>query len=166
MLRLTLHQADSMKLEVLEAAGRKTTSRITERRLTERIRNKWARLSDDKLPSLQEIEALNFGPDWPFCFAVDMRLSDIFPYFLFMGDAIARYSTAYPMGDPRREKTLLDTAMAKMDEAALARAPVEFNDIKQLDDGRRVAFRSILLPLSENGQDVTHIFGAAKGRNV
>lgn len=155
-----------MKSEVLEAAGRQASPRITERRLTERVRNKWARLAGDSLPSLKDIEALNFGPDWPFCFAVDLRLSDIFPYFLFMGDAISRYSTAYPMGDPRREKNLLDTAIAKMDEAALSRAPVEFNDIKQLDDGRRVAFRSILLPLSENGTDVTHIFGAAKGRSV
>jgi hypothetical protein len=97
---------------------------------------------------------------------VDLRLSDIFPYFIFMGEELSRYSTLYPMGDPRREKTLLDTALAKMDEAALNRAPVEFTDVKRLDDGRRVAFRSILLPVSENGRDVTHIFGAARGRRI
>ena len=154
-----------MKSDTLECLE-KPSARITERRLTERVRTKWARIADGKLPSLKEVEALNFGPDRPYCFAVDLRLSDIFPYFLFMGEAISRYSTAYPLGDPRREKTLLDTAITKMDEAALNRSPVEFNDIKQLDDGRRVAFRSILLPVSENGEDVTHIFGAAKGRRV
>ena len=155
-----------MKTDVLESPGRFSSNRGNERRLTERVRNKWARIANGRLPSLKEVEALNFGPDHDFCFAVDLRLSDIFPYFLFMGDALAVYSTNKSMSDPRREKTLLDTAMAKMDEAALMRAPVEFSDIKQLDDGRRVAFRSILLPASENGEDVTHIFGAAKGRRV
>ena len=150
-----------MKSDVAEAQ-----IRVSERRLTQRVRNKWLRISRDRLPTLEEVQEINFGPDWPFCFAVDLRLSDIFPYFIFMGEELSRYSTLYPMGDPRREITLLDTAIAKMDEAALGRAPVEFSDVKRLDDGRRVAFRSILLPVSENGRDVTHIFGAASGRGV
>ena len=150
-----------MKSDVAEAQ-----IRVSERRLTQRVRNKWLRISRDRLPTLEEVQEINFGPDWPFCFAVDLRLSDIFPYFIFMGEELSRYSTLYPMGDPRREKTLLDTAIAKMDEAALGRAPVEFSDVKRHDDGRRVAFRRILLPVSENGRDVTHIFGAASGRGV
>lgn len=154
-----------MKSDVLDNPARAAAERrATERRLTERVKSKWARLARGRLPSLREVEDLNLGPDRPYCFAIDLRLSDIFPYFIFMGDEITRFSAAYPLGDPRREKTLLDAAMAKMDEAALARAPVEYSDIKKLDNGRRVAFRSILLPVSENGQDVTHIFGAAKGR--
>lgn len=155
-----------MKTDVLEPKNGPVKTRITERRLTERVRKKWARIAGEGLPSLREVEALNLGPDRPFCFAVDLRLSDIFPYFVFMGDELARYSSAYPLGDPRREKTLLDTAIAKMDEAALSRSPVEFSEIKRLDDGRRIAFRSILLPVSENGEDVSHIFGAAKGRQL
>lgn len=153
-----------MNTELLERGAGGAAQRITERRLTERIRKKWARIARERLPSLREVEALNLGPDRAFCFAVDLRLSDIFPYFVFMGDELARYSSVYPSGDPRREKTLLDTAIAKMDEAALTREPVEFSDIKRLDDGRRIAFRSILLPVSENGEDVSHVFGGAKGR--
>lgn len=155
-----------MKTDVMEKPGGGALKRVTERRLTERVRNKWARVARDRLPTLQEVEAISFGPDRAFCFAVDLRLSDVFPYFLFMGDELATYSTIYPLGDPRREKTLLDTAIAKMDEAAITRAPVEFSDIKKLDDGRRIAFRSILLPVSENGTDVTHIFGAARARAI
>lgn len=153
-----------MKSDVLDNPATAAERRATERRLTERVKNKWARLARGRLPSLREVEDLNLGPDRPYCFAIDLRLSDIFPYFIFMGDEISRFSAAYPLGDARREKTLLDAAMAKMDEAALSRMPVEYSDIKKLDNGRRVAFRSILLPVSENGQDVTHIFGAAKGR--
>ncbi len=155
-----------MRTDVLERPGKLALKRATERRLTERVRNKWARIARDRLPSLKEVESLSFGPDRSYCFAVDLRLSDVFPYFLFMGDELAAYSTLYPMGDPRREKTLLDTAIAKMDAAALTRKPVEFSDIQRLDDGRRIAFRSVLLPVSENGVDVTHIFDAASGRAI
>ncbi|WP_411818721.1 hypothetical protein [Hyphococcus sp. DH-69] len=150
-----------MKLEVKEAPVR-----VTERRLTERVRNQYLRIARDRLPSLREVESLNLGPDRDFCFAVDMRLSDILPYFVFMGEELARYSSLYPMNDARREKTLLDAAMVKMDEATLTRAPVEFSEVKRLDDGRRIAFRSILLPISENGIDVSHIFGAARGKGL
>lgn len=155
-----------MKSDTLIAPERPAAARITERRVTERVRNKWARIARGRLPSLKEVEAINFGPDRAYCFAVDLRLSDIFPYFLFMGEAISTYSTDYSLDDPRRERTLLDTAMAKMDEAAITKKPVTYSDIKELDDGRRVAFRAIFLPAAENGTDVTHIFGAAKGRSV
>ena len=155
-----------MKSDALDAPGRRLSKRIAERRLTARVRNKWAQVARDRLPSLKEVEALNFGADRQFCFAIDLRLSDIFPYFLFMGEALERYSAAYPLSDPRREKNLLDAAIAKMDEAAITRAPVEYSDIKSLHNGLRIAFRSILLPVSENGSDVTHIFGAASGKSL
>ncbi len=150
-----------MRTEVMDAPVR-----VTERRLTERIRQKWAGIANGRLPSLREIESLNLGLDRDFCFAVDMRLSDILPYFVFMGEELSKYSTLYPTGDPRREKTLLDTAIAKIDEAALTRQPVNYSAIARLADGRRIAFRSILLPVSENGIDVSHVFGAAKGKGL
>ncbi len=155
-----------MQTGIVDAPVRVAERRLAERRLTERVRRKWAELAKEQLPSLRQVESLNLGPDRDFCFAVDLRLSDILPYFVFMGDALARYSTLYPMGDPRREKTLLDTAISKMDEAALARKPVRYEAVTRLDGGRRIAFRSILLPVSENGADVSHIFGAAKGKGL
>lgn len=140
--------------------------RIAERRLTERIRLQWAKLANDRLPSLREVESLNLGLDRDYCFAVDLRLSDILPYFTFMGEQLSRYSTHYPMDDPHWEKTLLDTAIMKMDEAALNRRPVTYSAVTRLGTGQRIAFRSILLPVSENGVDVSHIFGAAKGKGL
>ncbi len=140
--------------------------RVTERRMTERVRQKWERLANGRLPSMREVESLNLGLDRDFCFGVDLRLSDILPYFIFMGDELSKYSTLYPISDPHREKTLLDTAISKMDEAALTRQPVNYSAVVRLGDGRRIGFRSILLPVSENGIDVSHIFGAAKGKGL
>jgi len=90
-----------MNTEVLEKPGQFALKRVTERRLTERVKNKWLRAARDRLPSLKEVETINFGPDKPFCFTVDLRLSDVFPYFLHMGEELTKYSTVYPMGDPR-----------------------------------------------------------------
>lgn len=140
--------------------------RVAERRMTERIRQHWANLANGRIPYLKEVEQLNLGLDRDYCFAVDLRLSDILPYFIFMGDQLSRYASVYPMDDPHREKTLLDTAIAKMDEAALNRKPVNYSAVTRLGNGRRIAFRSILLPVSENGRDVSHIFGAAKGKGL
>ncbi|WP_425408346.1 hypothetical protein [Hyphococcus sp.] len=150
-----------MQIEVLDKPVR-----VTERRLTERIRLKWARLADGRIPSLREVEDLNLGLDREYCFAVDLRLSDILPYFIFMGEQLSRYAALYPMDDPHREKTLLDTAIAKMDEAALTRQPVTYSAITRLSAGKRIGFRSILLPVSEDGLYVSHIFGAAKGKGL
>ena len=47
-----------MKTDLLDARGRKPSARITERRVTERVRNKWARIAKGRLPSLKEIEAI------------------------------------------------------------------------------------------------------------
>lgn len=150
-----------MKAEVIDRPVR-----VAERRLTERVRRQWASAAHGRLPSLREMEALALGADRDFCFAVDLRLSDIFPYFVFLGDGLERYAALYQSGDARSERSLLDVAMMRMDEAALNRAPVEFSEIKRLATGKRIAFRAILLPLSENGVDVTHVFGAARGRGV
>ncbi|MEZ5892159.1 MAG: hypothetical protein R3C58_03305 [Parvularculaceae bacterium] len=147
-----------MRADIMDAPAR-----LKEKRLTERVRQKWAQIAQNRLPSLREMEALNFGDDKGFLFAVDLRLSDIFPYFVFMGDKLESYSSLYH-ADARGEKTLLDSAMSKMDEAALNREPVEFSEVKRLQTGQRIAFRSILLPLAENGTDVSHIFGAANGK--
>jgi len=150
------------------------TIRLKERRLGRRVHKQWAALgaalADDaglhKLPAWRDIEGLDHGPDGDWCFAVDLRLSNGFPYFIYLGDELCRFSNIYLSGRRHLDTTLLDMATRKMDEAALQRAPVFYGDMLRLYDGRRVAFRSVLLPLSDNGTDVSHIFGAANGIGV
>jgi len=140
--------------------------RVKERRLTRRIQKIWKAEANGGLPSWCDMKALDLGKDWDYCFAADLRLSDGRPYFIYLGDVLCQFSDIYLSGRGQWERTLLDSATAKMDEAALAKTPITYGDILRLKDNRRVVFRSVLLPLAENGVDVTHVFGAASGKKI
>ena len=142
------------------------TVRFKDRRLTKRIQKTWKKTASGFLPSWRDIQSLDLGEDWENCCAVDLRLSDGFPYFIFLGDALCHLSNLYLSGEGHWEMSLLDIATGKMDEAALNRAPVSYGDVLRLQDGRRVLFRSVLLPLADNGVDVTHVFGAINGKGA
>ena len=143
---------------------------LKERRLTRRVEKQWRSRADDCepgcLPSWADIQSLDLGEDWDFCFAVDMRLSDGFPYFIFLGDGLCRFSNVYLSGRGHWQNTLLDMATTQMDEAALSREPVFCADTLRLFNKRRIVFRSVVMPLSDNGPDVTHVFGAANGKGI
>ncbi len=139
---------------------------LKERRLTRRVQKTWQQCANGRLPSWQDITALDFGEDWNFCFTVDLCLSDGFPYFIYLGESLSRLAVVYLPDRAHREMTPVDLAAAKMDEAALNRAPVYFDEILRLPDRRKIVFRSVLLPLSEDGETVTHVFGAANGRGI
>lgn len=139
---------------------------IKERRLTRRIEKTWKQKVNGRLPAWADIEALDLGEDWDFCFAVDLRLSDSEPYFIYLGDTLCQFSNLFLSKPSQWRRTLLDSATQKMDEAALSKTPVSHSDILRLEDGRRVIFRTVLLPLADNGVDVTHMFGAASGKKI
>lgn len=140
--------------------------RLVERRVTSRVRKTWQDCAGGRLPSWDDIRALDLGDDWKSCFAVDLALSDSFPYFIFLGDDLFKLSNVYLGGRGPWEATLIDLAASKMDEAVLSRAPVSMSDTLRLPGGRRIVFRSVILPLSDNGADVSHVFGAANGKGV
>jgi len=143
---------------------RENSARLSERRLTRRIEKSWRSCAQECLPSWGDIQQLDLGEDWDLCFAIDLRLSNGFPYFVYLGDGLCRFSSIYLTGRARCEETLLDIATSKMDEAALSRGPVFYDNVLRLFNRRRIVFRSVLLPLSANGVDVTHVFGAANGK--
>ena len=139
---------------------------LKERRLTRRVQKTWQRCANGRLPSWGDIRALDLGEDWNFCFTVDLRLSDGFPYFIYLGESLSRLAMVYLPDRTHREMTPVDLAAAKMDEAALSKAPVYFDEVLRLPRRRKIVFRSVLLPLSEDGEAVTHVFGAANGKGV
>jgi len=139
---------------------------LKERRLTKRVQKTWMNYAEGRLPSWEEMQTLDLGADWHSCFAVDLALSDGFPYFVYLGENLARLAMIYLPDQAHREITPMDMVTAKMDEATLTRAPVFHGDMLRLPDKRKILFRSVLLPLSENGEDVTHIFGAANGKGA
>ncbi len=143
-----------------------TSVRLKERRLTRRIQRTWKAGPNGRLPSWRDIQGLDLGTDWDNCFTVDLRLSGGVPYFIYLGDALCQFSNHYLSGGSDWEESLLVSATKKMDEAALNRVPVSYSDVLRLPDRKNVVYRSVLLPLADNGVDVTHIFGAVNGRRI
>ncbi len=147
---------------------------LSERRLTARVRKSWAASIGEarakgadagaRLPSWETVRKFDLGDDWRSCFAVDLALSDPDPYFIYLGEDLDPLMTAWLSEDSIPGGAAIDMVLVRMDEAVLAKASISFETVAPLHDGRRIAFRSVILPLSDNGVDVTHVFGAANGR--
>lgn len=149
---------------MLAEAPARLSRRLKERRLTRRVEGLWREKAKRGLPSWRDFQGCVLKEDLSFCFAVDMRVSDSRPYFIFIGNALWRFSGLYLAGKADWETALIDVAAAKMNEAALSKSPVPYVGHLRLDSGGRMTFRSVILPLADNGVDVTHAFGAASGR--
>ncbi len=153
-----------MRASVLERSS--TQERIHERRQTRRVYEVWASLIRGPLPDWRSMQATDLGDDWAWCYAVDWRRSRGFPYFIFLGDQLSHYSNVFLSGARECEMTLLEKATRQMEEVVLDRAPIFSDEDVTLYDGRRVLLRSVILPLADDGETVSHIFGAANGRFV
>lgn len=139
---------------------------LKERRLTARLRRTWKECADGRLPSWADIQDLDIGQDWASCFAIDLEISHPDPYFIFLGDRLGQFADFWMAANGVRQRTILDVIGDGIDEAVMTRRAISQEKTLLLDGGSRMAFRSVMLPLSDNGEDVSHAFGAANGRLI
>ena len=139
---------------------------MRDRRLAGRVLACWQKHSGDRLPAWRDIKEADFGEDWPFCFAVDLSLSVSFPYYIYMGDAVSRLADPLIPASGGWFPAPLDIVIEKLEEAALSREPVSYRDTVTFPGGKKGHFRGVLLPLADNGVDVSHIFGAINGKRA
>lgn len=137
-----------------------------ERRLCQRVVKAWRSIAQHDLPSVDDIDILDLGNDRENCFCIDLSLSGPQPYFVFIGEELTPYINLFLNGTAPLETDIMDLAAVDMDRAALSKEPVERSAVVKTKDGRRIAFRSVLMPISADGDGVTHIFGAMNGKRV
>ena len=136
-----------------------------ERRLTWRLLHYWETLRGARnYPTFSEVDGSTIPDVWPWCFILDTRRDYPSPYFHFLGESLAKYSGIYLSGKDDWRMTLLDKAAAHLDRTLAAREPIIIEDELVRYDGRPLVFRSVMLPLSEDGAEITHVLGAANGR--
>lgn len=136
-----------------------------ERRLTYRLLNYWDSLRGNRIyPGLDDIDGAMIPDLWPWCFVLDTRRDYPSPYFEYLGEDLAKYSGIYLSGKDDWRVTLLDKAAEHLDRTLAAREPILIEDELRRYDGRELLFRSIMLPLSEDGETISHVLGAANGR--
>lgn len=135
-----------------------------DRRLTQRLLNGWARASRGRFPSWEEMRSVDLGTDWNWSFVVDLERSAGFPYFIYLGQNLAKLSDVYLAGTNDWTVSLLDMAAGEIHAAVAEEAPHFRDDELTLCDGRKLLFRSVTAPLADDGATITHVFGVACGR--
>jgi len=138
---------------------------IAERRLNRRVYSYWElKHGAAGLPAPSDIKPEELSEDWPFCFILDIGAGFGFPKFDFLGAEIAKYSGVFLSGRRDWTSTVLDKATGQVSKVVASGGPVFCDDELTLFNGRRLLFRSVLLPLSADGMTITHLLGAANGK--
>ncbi len=153
-----------MLSEVHALFGEAIAAPPSDRRLTRRFLDAWTQAARGAFPSWRALRAADLGEDWNWVFAVDLKRSTGFPYFIYLGSHLAKLSDVYLSGDADWTLSLLDKATSEIDNAVAAEAPAFREDEVVLCNGRRILFRSITAPLAENGKVITHVAGVVNGR--
>jgi hypothetical protein len=140
-----------------------------ERRLVLRVLSRWQEACGDERdrPARGDLDPEQFGDDWASCFILDLPESGE-PVFLYAGAAFAGPGWSEAAG--RRisecpEGTLLRAATSFIPRV-LARGIPMSNGGPGENFGKRILFRSILLPLSEDGTRIDALLGAANYREA
>lgn len=139
---------------------------FAERRLNQRIYALWCeRRPRGGFPSPSEIRPEEIGEDWDSCFLLDARGDHGYPKFDYLGRRLAKFSGVFLSGRNDWNRTVLDKATEQVAKVLATNGPVLCDDELTLYDGRRLLFRSVLLPLSATASTtITHLLGAANGK--
>ncbi len=137
-----------------------------DRRLARRLVDIWARTARGRFPSWAAFQENDLGSDWNWIFVVDLERSLGFPYFIYLGEQLAKMSDIHLSGETDWTMTVLEKAASDIYGAVIEEGPHHREDILTLCDGRKVQFRAVTAPLADDGETISHIIGAATGRFV
>lgn len=136
----------------------------TERRIVWKLLHYWEeRKGDRNFPSLDDIDADVISELWPHCFVLDTLSQGPAPYFLYLGPKLARLAGVFLSGEQQWTKTLLDKAVQNYRDTVTDEKPILSEEHLSIYDGSKIVYRSVLLPLSDDGETINFILGAASG---
>ena len=141
-----------------------------ERRLVLRLLGHWRNLSGNRqFPSFADFDPAEIPDIWKNSFVIELSEDNATPVFRAMGDALLEKSDASLVGQPvahAPERTLPRVAVTYIDEVLAKAVPVSRGGEFVREDGTKVLYRSILLPMSDDGETISGILGAATSRDV
>jgi hypothetical protein len=136
-----------------------------ERRLVGRLLGYWHALCEGRtFPSLKDLDPERIGDDWRWSFILETGDHRDFPNFRYLGPELAKFSGVFLAGQDDFTTTLLDVATHKLDRVFREGCPLLMEDVVTRFDGQRLMFRAVLLPLSDDGETINYVLGAANGR--
>lgn len=139
-----------------------------DRRLVMRILAQWQALAGERgLPRRSQIDPRRFGQDWRHCLLIDVDPEPAQSRLAFVGEWLR--DPTWPTFDRQcvsecAAETLLHSATSYLARVVAERAPLAEGVATHI--GAPVRFRSILLPLSEDGSRIDGVIGAANCREL
>lgn len=141
-----------------------------ERRLVLRLLAHWRTLCDDRdYPSFFDLDPSAIPEMWENCFVLEIFKDEDEPRYRAMGAGLAAHVDFSLIGEPiskAPDKSLLGVAISFLDEVLRKGVPISRGDDFFKGDGTKVLFRSILLPMSDDGDTVNGILGAVNYREA
>jgi hypothetical protein len=140
-----------------------------ERRLVFRLLTHWRDLiAEGDFPSFADIDPSAMPDVWPFCFVLDTTEFPDDPIVRIVepgvsglaGDVIGKAVSELP------DAILITQACSYVQEVMRKRVPISRGGDFLRRDGVRVLYRSILLPMSDDGETICGLLGAANFREV
>ena len=137
--------------------------RPTERRLVLRLMAYWDDLRDDRrFPTMAEIDPDIIGDDWAHCYLLEAASPPINSSFKHVGTIfdpeMPEHGVDTMLDCPHG--TLLHAATHYLDRVLQKKVPISLGGSATLGPDP-VLYRSVLLPLSEDGETVDHVLGGA-----
>jgi hypothetical protein len=141
-----------------------------ERRMVLRILEYWREARGEKpMPPPAAFDAEKLPDYWPFCFVLDVAKDPDNPEVVSAGRTVASY-VPYPLTGKRvaefEPKTLPTETVTYMGEVLRKKVPVSRGGTFRDARGATILYRSIMLPLSEDGSSISALLVAANCREV
>ena len=141
-----------------------------ERRLVLRLLKYWRGLGDgDVIPAESAIDANDIPDMWPHCAVLDVAGKESDPELTFVGNALAETAGADMTGrklSHAAADTLLAKGLSYFGQVLAKRVPITFGGEFTDRRGMKILYRSIILPLSEDGTTINRLLAAANCREV
>jgi hypothetical protein len=140
-----------------------------ERRLVMRVLELWENLRGARrFPSVSDVESADIGADWASCFVIAVGARPELSSFHYVGGGLLvpdwDEATGRAVADCP-DHTVLRHASSYMTKVIHMRVPISIGGDFDVDESR-IVYRSIILPLSDDGTLVNFLFGAANCRLV
>ena len=141
-----------------------------ERRLVLRILQYWRGLSDeDTIPPESAIDPKSIPDMWPNCAVLDVSGKETDPEITFVGTDLAA-TIGVELSGKRLSVAPADTLLAKglsyYGQVLVKKVPITFGGEFVDHRGVKILYRSIILPLSDDGTNINRLLGAANCREV
>ena len=139
-----------------------------EMRLTMRVLGHWREAAGDRrFPRRADLPAARLGEDWHNCLLIAIDPTPETSSFLYVGENLRPRGVAY---EGRRvsdcvEDTILHRATSYLSRVLAKRVPISIGGAAT-HLGAPIVFRSVLLPMSETGDAIDAVFGAANYREI